>query len=316
MQPSSLIDRALEASVVGSFTRIGSAVRARLDHWQPISSYDLTGRRIAITGATSGLGLAAAELLDAAGAHLVLVSRNATKARTVASGLSSVDHVTADLGDLDAVRSAADQIAQIGGVDTIIHNAGALFPERRVTDDGHELTVRVHVVAQFLLTGLLLDSLSAASPGRVITVSSGGMYTAGLTVDRLEMPPDSYQGSTQYARAKRAQIVLNESWAARIPSEHVVFHACHPGWAATPGLDDALPGFGRALGPLLRRPADGADTMAWLAADDAATTSTGAFWHDRRIRPTHKLAATRRTDTPERRRQLWDWVADQAGWQL
>jgi NAD(P)-dependent dehydrogenase (short-subunit alcohol dehydrogenase family) len=169
------------------------------------------------------------------------------------------------------------------------------------------------VAAPFLMTTMLLDPLKAAAPGRVITMSSGGMYTSGLTVAGLQMDESSYNGPKQYARAKRAQVVLNEMWATRVPTEEVVFHAMHPGWADTPGVDAGIPGFGKLMGPLLRSPEQGADTMVWLAADESLEQQSGLFWHDRAARSTHKFKSTRRSDTPARREALWAWCEQHTG---
>lgn len=127
------------------------------------------------------------------------------------------------------------------------------------------------------------------------------------------MDEASYRGAEQYARAKRAQVTLNEMWAER-EGAAVRFHALHPGWADTPGVEESLPTFRKVVGPLLRTPLQGADTKVWLAADDGLPLETnGLFWLDRRPRPIHRLAATRRTDTPERRADLWRWVSEAAG---
>jgi GTPase Era involved in 16S rRNA processing len=88
----------------------------------------------------------------------------------------------------------------------------------------------------------------------------------------------------------------------------------HPGWVDTPGLAEQLPGFHRLLRPLLRTPAEGADTIAWLAADAAGATSSRGFWFDRVPRSAHRLARTRRADTAERRARLWSWCDRVAGW--
>jgi NAD(P)-dependent dehydrogenase (short-subunit alcohol dehydrogenase family) len=195
----------------------------------------------------------------------------------------------------------------------LIHNAGALTPERHVAADGTEATIASQVVGPFLLTTLLLDRLAATPPSRVITMSSGGMYAAALTVSQLQMTAEGYKGSEQYARAKRAQVTLNEMWADRWPDSGIRFHSMHPGWADTPGVDASLPTFAKVMGPLLRTPDQGADTLVWLAADDEPLESNGLFWLDRRPRSIHKLPTTKRTDTPERRERLWEWVAATAG---
>lgn len=312
-----LADAIIEGPIVPSFTRIGYDARSRLFDWTPMSSYDLTDEVIVLTGGTSGLGYAAAQVFAQRGATLILVARDPEKTAkalerlTAESGNDRISSELADLSDLDQVRKASNRIAEAHPeIDVLIHNAGALFNERREAPDGTEMTTQIMVAAPFLMTSLLLDPLRAGSLGRVITMSSGGMYTAGLTVDDLEMGAETYNGPKQYARAKRAQVVLNELWAERIPHDEVVFHALHPGWADTPGVDDALPGFGKVLGPLLRTPEQGADTMVWLAADEKPTESSGCFWHDRAVRSTHKLVSTKKTDTASKRAQLWSWCQD------
>ncbi len=316
-----LIDTALEGLVVPSFTRIGLEARRRLFGWRSLDSYNLSGRVIAITGATSGLGRAAAEQLAKAGATVIAVGRNPGKGARVtaeireATGNPRVSSTVADLGDFDSVRQAAEQIlGEHERLDVLIHNAGTLTHQRLEAPDGVETTVASQVVGPFLLTCLLLDRLKESAPARVITMSSGGMYTAELTVDHLQMSSDLYNGAKQYALAKRAQVTLNEMWAQRVEKRSVVFHAMHPGWADTPGVEESLPTFRKLVGPLLRNAEGGADTMVWLASDDGEPlSSTGGFWLDRRVRSTHRLRGTRRSDTAARRDDLWNWVNDVAG---
>lgn len=316
-----LIDTALEGLVVPSFTRIGFEARRRLFGWRNLDSYNLSGRVIAITGATSGLGRVAAEQLATCGATVIVVGRNPGKTARVTAeirevtGNPSVSSTVADLGDFDSVRSAAEQILrEHERLDVLIHNAGTLTNQRVEAPDGVEATVASQVVGPFLLTCLLLDRLKESAPARVITMSSGGMYTAELTVDHLQMSSDLYNGAKQYALAKRAQVTLNEMWAQRVEKRSLVFHAMHPGWADTPGVEESLPTFRKVVGPLLRNAEGGADTMVWLASDDGEPlSSTGGFWLDRRVRSTHRLRGTRRSDTAARRNELWRWVSERAG---
>ncbi len=315
-----VVDKVLEAPVVTSFTRLGYDVRSRVAHWTKLADYDLTGRTVLITGATSGLGRSAAETLARCGATVIVWGRDPDKTERVrqgiamASGNEHVESVVADMGDLAAVRAgAAEVLARHARLDVLIHNAGALTTDRRTAPDGTELTVASQVIGPFLLTTLLLPILRVAAPGRVLTMSSGGMYATGLTVQHLEMG-DDYKGSEQYARAKRAQVTLNEMWAQHIDPSEVVFHAMHPGWADTPGVAASLPMFAKVMGPLLRSPEQGADTLVWLAADDGEPLHTsGGFWLDRAQRGLHKVPGTRRTDTPERRIELWEWCERTAG---
>jgi NAD(P)-dependent dehydrogenase (short-subunit alcohol dehydrogenase family) len=320
VKAAEFLDGALEIPVVTSFTRLGYDARRRLAHWRPLDSYDLTGRTVLVTGATSGLGLAAAEQFARLGATVVLLGRDAAKTERVRAelvervGRDAFEVVVADMGDLAQVRAAAAQVqATHASIDVLVHNAGALTADRRVAPSGIEATIASQVVGPFVFTSLLLPQLRAAAPGRVLTVSSGGMYAAALTVEQLQMG-DDYNGTEQYARAKRAQVTLNEMWSLRMPREEIVFHAMHPGWADTPGVRESLPTFRKVVGPLLRTPLQGVDTLVWLGADDGAPLErNGRFWLDRHERSIHKLPTTRRSDTPERRHRLWDWVVEAGG---
>lgn len=320
MNLASALDAVIEAPIVTSFTRLGYDIRCRTDDWTPLDAFDMTGRVVVLTGATSGLGLAAARQLAVCGATIVLVGRSADKNQGVVddliaeTGNHSLSQVAADMGDYHQVRAlAAAILVDHDRLDVLIHNAGALSAERRDAADGTEATVASQVVGPFLLTSLLLDRLAASTPSRVLTMSSGGMYSTGLKVDELQMAAERYNGSEQYARAKRAQVTLNKMLAERLGDRGIQFHSLHPGWADTPGVEAALPTFRKIVGPLLRTPEQGSDTLVWLAADDAALETNGDFWHDRRTRNIHKLPMTRSTDTPQRRQELWGWVVAASG---
>jgi len=213
------------------------------------------------------------------------------------------------MGDLVSVGKAAREIAvRFPQVFAVVHNAGALLNSREVSPQGIEQTVASHVLGPHLLTTVLLPNL-IATQGRVVTVSSGGMYSAELpNIDgkrTLEMRIDSYNGSKQYAIAKRAQVTLNEMWATRERSVH--FDSMHPGWADTPGVQESIPAFQRITKPILRSPAQGADTIAWLAAVQPIPGASGSFWSDREVRSIHKLPTTRRSDSAQARTNLWNW---------
>ncbi len=134
------------------------------------------------------------------------------------------------------------------------------------------------------------------------------MYAQRLNLDTLEMSAVNYKGATAYARAKRAQVVLNHAWASRVPASEVVFQAMHPGWVDTPGVKSGLPTFYRVMRPLLRSPDEGADTIVWLATDPGALDS-GHFWLDRRRRSEHRVPWTRGGDADG----LWELCALRTG---
>jgi dehydrogenase/reductase SDR family member 12 len=308
------VDAALEACVVPGFSRIGLAVRSALLP-EFGDGYPAAGRTIVITGATSGIGYAAAVALARRGAAVHLLARDpgrAERARrgiAAASGSTSISYGLADLEDLDAVHAFAGEFrASHDRLDVLIHNAGVIHPEFAADGTGTELTVLGQVVAPFLLTRLLMPALLAAAPSRVITVSSGGMYTQRLDLATLQLPASSYRGVTAYARAKRAQVALSREWARRLAGTGVAFHSMHPGWVDTPGVAAALPRFRRVTRPILLSPEQGADTIVWLATAPHARLGSGRFWHDRRPRPEYPLPWTRGKD-PAAEQQLWDRMA-------
>ncbi len=311
-----VVDAAMDALVVPGFSRAGLAVRsALLPEFTEEDSPRLDGKTVVITGATSGIGYAAAVALARRGAAVHFLARDqgrAERARhaiTAASGATTVSYGLADLEDLDSVRAFARQFrATHDRLDVLIHNAGAIHPSFRTGQAGIELTVASQVAAPFLLTRLLLTPLVAAAPSRVITVSSGGMYTQRLDPATLQLPASHYRGVTAYARAKRAQVALSREWSRRFAGAGIAFHAMHPGWVDTPGVATALPRFRRLTRPILLSPEQGADTIVWLATTPPERLGPGRFWHDRRPRPEHLLPWTRDKD-PAAARKLWDHLA-------
>lgn len=310
--PTALLDGAIEATIVGSFTTIGYELRNRLWGWSEPSA-DLSNQIALVTGATTGIGRATAAGLLELGATVHVTSRSIDRAEAAAVELSSgpgdrrvIPHPL-DTADPDSVLALADRLAADGRpLDMVIHNAGALTAERQVNDQGTELTLASHLIGPYLLTRLLMPQLNPGA--RVLFMSSGGMYTQGLDVEHLEMSEADYRGTVAYARAKRAQVELVSHLGPRLAPE-ILLHAVHPGWVDTPGVDAALPAFGSVLGPLLRTAEQGADTMIWLAATGGDGAAAGQFWLDRRTRPTAYLPGTS-TDSGERER-LIDWLDEQ-----
>jgi NAD(P)-dependent dehydrogenase (short-subunit alcohol dehydrogenase family) len=193
----------------------------------------------------------------------------------------------------------------------VVDNAGAIHQTRSVSSDGIEMTLATMVVQPFALIAGLLPLLRASGAGRVIAVTSGGMYAQRLRLGDLGSAQEPYDGVRAYARAKRAQVALIREWARRTPDGPVRFDAMHPGWADTPGLHASLPTFARVMGPLLRTPEEGADTAVWLAAGGAGAAKDGRLYLDRRPRPFDRIPSTR-LDVGDRRR-LWSSVVRLAG---
>ncbi|MEO6858610.1 MAG: SDR family oxidoreductase [Solirubrobacteraceae bacterium] len=301
-----LLDTVLDRSIVGGYSNIG--YRLRQHRWQDAEPGSMTGRVVLVTGATSGLGSAAAAGFARLGATVHLLVRDRSRGEDARAAVAEqaqgeVHLELCDLAEMADVRQFAQRFAAtVPRLDVLVNNAGVLTPERTLSADGIELTFAVNVLAPFLLTAALLEPLRRAAPSRIINVSSGGMYAQRLNAEDLQNEHD-YNGTTAYARTKRAEVVLSEMWAHRLAPDGIVVNSMHPGWADTPGVRSSLPRFYRFTKPLLRTPEEGADTIVWLGAAPEAAQLSGDFWHDRVKRPTHLLPTTR--ESAGARRHLW-----------
>lgn len=318
LDPRNLLDLALELTVVGSFGRPGLVLRRRLFGWGSPAPNSLAGRTALVTGPTSGLGRAATEALAALGARVILVGRSSERLGALRDSLVR-EHgedrfpvVQADMGSLDSVKAAASRIlATEHRLDVLIDNAGAIFPERIVGPDGIEATLATLVVGPFVLEAALLPLMARTPGSRIVAVTSGGMYTQPVRLDDIQYEREPWSGPRAYARAKRIQVALMREWDRRLTGAEidVAVNAMHPGWADTPGLAEALPGFYRRMRPVLRTPAEGADTIVWLATRPGP--GGGNLYLDRRPRPFDRVPSTRLTASD--RRRLWKAVVELSG---
>ncbi len=302
-----LQDRLILPGLLG-FTSVGYRWRKR--SWKPLA-VSLRGRTAVVTGATSGLGRAAAAQLAELGARVVLVGRNRDKAQdtrreiVAATGNDNVAVALADLSLLADVRKLARKLLETEPrIHVLVNNAGVLLNRRTMTAEGNETTLATNLLAPYLLTEMLLPRLLQSAPSRIINVASGGMYATGLALDDLQYAKSAYDGSRAYARVKRALVTLTEMWAQRLKDTGVVVHAMHPGWADTPGVAGSLPAFHAITRRFLRTAGEGADTITWLAAAEEAAKVTGLFWLDREPHTTHVFPGT--DPTPQERQALRD----------
>jgi len=174
---SGVVDTALEATVAGSFSRAGYAVRSKMEHWRPPGS--LAGRVVVVTGASSGIGGAVADELARLHATLWLVGRDrerteaaARRAHDLAEG-ATAEPVVLDIVDAGAVREFAERVASVHDhLDGLVHAAGALYPQYRSAPDGTELTVATGLLAPVRLTELLGPLLRRSADANIVTVSS------------------------------------------------------------------------------------------------------------------------------------------------
>ena len=310
-----VIDSALDRAVAPGYSRFGLAVRRRLGSW-PGDPPPMDGKVVLVTGASSGLGRAAAAGLASLGADVRVLTRDRERSTKLARELAAetggqVGGVTCDVSDLASIHRFTGRFTSTEDrLDVLINNAGVMPPERTETADGVELTFATHVLGPHVLIEQLSPLLKASAPSRVINVSSGGMYSQKLDVDDLQTERGSYRKNQVYARTKRAQVILTHEWARRLEADGVAVQSMHPGWADTQGVRDSLPGFSKLTRGIIRNTVQGADTIVWLAASPDAQRPTGAFWHDRRPRTEHYLPTTK--ESPGDAARLWETVEELA----
>ena len=309
-----LIDKGMDFAVVPGFSDIGFGVRRRLFGWE---APQVEGRSVMVTGANAGLGRAISLELARGGATVHMVCRDPEKGKRARDEILAETGVEpnvflCDLSDLGAVRDFATAFAESGaGLDVLINNAGVMPPEREHTDEGFELPFATNVLGPFLLTELLLPAMTRADNGRVVMMSSGGMYSSGFSLDDPQLDRREYTPTSFYAHTKRAEVMLADEWQARARAGDPVFCSMHPGWAVTDGMTAALPGFHRLTGPILRDPAGGGDTAVWLAGATATMAPGGKFYQDREPRPKHRIPGTR--DSSGDRKKLYELCAKATG---
>ncbi|GAB2538290.1 SDR family NAD(P)-dependent oxidoreductase [Nocardia heshunensis] len=245
-----------------------------------------------ITGASSGIGLAAAHQLAAAGHRLLLVGRDHEKLDAAAASVrantdADIDALPCDLSHLDEVRALADTVrARCDRLDVLANNAGGFYYHRTETPDGLEATFAVNHLAGFLLTELLLDLLRDSAPARILFTSSTMHHGASLHLDDPQLR-HGYTGAAAYGRAKLANILYVRDLARRLAGTRVSANAFHPGVVAT-GIWDSAPWFARpalAVGKrvFMTTPEQGGQTLTYLANDPDVAAVSGCYFQRNRV---------------------------------
>lgn len=230
---------------------------------------DMSGKNCIVTGSNSGIGFATAKALASRGASVYMVCRNKERGVKAVSEIKSNtgnESVYLEVCDLSSLKQVKDFAARFTAsnlpLHVLVNNAGLMEHERKTTADGLELNFAVNVASVYVMTNLLLSALEKAAPdARVITVSSGGMYTVPLLSD--------------------LQVALTEKWAEEYGPKGIRFYAMHPGWADTPAVAKSLPKFKQMFENKLRTSEQGADTVVWLALQPNHKLQSGGFFFDR-----------------------------------
>lgn len=256
---------------------------------QKRTSVRLDGRTCIITGATSGVGLAAARRLAQGGGNLVLVCRNPEKADQVKAELqaqhnSQVDLVIADFSDLDQVREAAAVILEkYPRLDVLINNAGVHNTRRELTPAGFEVVFCVNHLASFLFTRLLLPRLKESAPARILYVNSEGHRFGGLDLDDLTWAKRPYRGLQGYGASKTAQLLTIWELTEGLAGSGVTINAMHPGAVATNiGMNNGFlyRWYQRyLLFPLLKGPEISGEAVYYLVAAPEMAQISGKFFN-------------------------------------
>ena len=253
---------------------------------------DLSGKTCLVTGASAGIGLAAAHGLARLGARVVMAVRNpekGEKARRAVMGATGreVEMAVVDLGSRKSIRAfARDLAARHSRLDVLVNNAGIWSDRRRLSPDGVELVWATNVLNYFLVTELLRPQLQAAGKARVVNVAS--QLAGGLDLTDVQFERRPWSGRSAYAQSKQADRMLTWALARRLSGTGVTANAMHPGFVATEifGKGGGLVSLFASVYSKLRgrRPEEGADTVVWLAASPDAEGRSGLFWIDRQER--------------------------------
>lgn len=251
------------------------------------SDQSMQGKVCMVTGAASGIGAVTAQALAQRGATVILVDRDAGKGGLTVeqikqqTGNSAVELMVADLSSQKAIRQLVQQFtSRYRRLDVLVNNAGALFGERQESVDGIEMTFALNYLGYFLLTNLLLDTLKASAPARIINTSSRSHARARINFDDLESRTN-YKGLSAYAHSKLAIVLFTYELARRLKGSGVTVNALHPGIVAT---NFAMQGGGivglivRLFRPFFVSPEQGAQTGIYLATSPEVEGVTGKYF--------------------------------------
>ncbi len=255
---------------------------------------DAAGATILVTGATDGLGRRVAQELAAKGATVLLHGRSPERLRDALeqAGGEKARSYLADLSSLAAVRGLADRIlSDEDRLDVLVNNAGLIARERKVSEDGLELTFAVNYLSHFLLTNLLMPLLRDSAPARIVNVASAGQSPLDFSNLMLER---GYTAMKAYSQSKLAQIVFTFELAERLRGTGVTVNALHPASLMdTKMVKDA---FGYTMSTVW----EGSEAVVRLAVSPEVEGVTGSYFDG-----TREARAKRQAYDPQARHKLW-----------
>jgi NAD(P)-dependent dehydrogenase (short-subunit alcohol dehydrogenase family) len=274
----------------------------------------MNGKICLVTGGTNGIGKSTAQALAQMGATVVIVGRSAPKTALLveeiraASENKNVDSLLGDLSSQQEVRRLANEFkSKYSHLHVLLNNAGAFFMKRQLSVDGIEMTFALNHLASFLLTNLLLDTIKASAPARIINVSSDAHTSGRIEFDNLQ--GERAFGPRAYGNSKLANILFTIELARRLEGTGITANALHPGLVATGFAKNngrVIAGLISLFMPLVARsPAQGAETSIYLASSPSVEGITGKYFQD-----SHMVTPAPQANDREVARKLWDMSAE------
>ena len=282
-------------------------------------AWDIRGKTVLVTGATSGIGLEASVALARQGARVIMVGRNQAKTEAARadvasrSGSKEVSYLLADFASQASVRALANAVrSQADRLDVLVNNAGGVNKARTVTADGIETTFAVNHLGYFLLTNLLLDLVVKSAPARVVTVASVGHRRGTLDFEDLGFERGGYSIMRAYSRSKLANILFANELARRRAGSGVTSNSLHPGSVDT-NIWSGAPLWAKPIIQVLLRPffisaEKGGERIVQLAASPELEGVTGKYFEDGKAVDPAPLARDASLAT-----RLWDVSARMVG---
>jgi NAD(P)-dependent dehydrogenase (short-subunit alcohol dehydrogenase family) len=248
----------------------------------------MQGKTAVITGGTSGIGQVAAEKLAGMGARIILVARSRSRGEAALSRLREIapgaNHgiYYGDLSRLAELKRVGEEIAAAEPkIDVLVNNAGAMFSQRQLTEDGLEMTFATNHLSYFVLTHALSERLITSAPSRIVNTSSHAHYRGTIDFTNLQYERD-YKSFPAYSRSKLCNILFTRVLARRLAGTGVTTNSLHPGFVNTRFGDGTGGAAARILGLMkvfALSPEKGAETIIYLASSNDVAKTTGLYFY-------------------------------------